>query len=134
MADAENLKNEIAKLASQKNINFVGKIDNNKLPDYYNAADVLIVPSTHEEGFGRVILEALSCGLPVIASNRGGIIEALSKEVGIFIDVTAGNISKALRVYFNQPFKLKKLVSNTTTYARAHFSEKNVVNILKHYE
>lgn len=128
------LKSEIIKLAGQKNIKFIGKIDNNKLAVYYNAADVLIVPSTHEEGFGRVILEALSCGLPVIASNRGGIIEALSKEVGIFIDVTPGNISKAIGEYFRQPIKLKKLASNTTTYARDHFSERNAVDILKYYE
>ncbi len=128
------LKDKIIKLEGQSNVEFVGKVDNKKLAVYYNAADILIVPSTHEEGFGRVILEALSCGLPVIAANRGGIREALSTKVGIFIDVTSSNISRNLKNIFRYPDKLAKLASSARDYSKTHFGEKNAIRILKYYE
>jgi len=71
------------------NIIFIGKVRNENLNLYYSAADVVVVPSINEEGFGRVILESLACGTPVIASNRGGIPEALDSSMGMLIEPTA---------------------------------------------
>jgi glycosyltransferase involved in cell wall biosynthesis len=48
------------------------------LPAYYRAADVSVVPSRSLEGFGLVVLEALASGTPVIASDTGGLPEALA--------------------------------------------------------
>jgi D-inositol-3-phosphate glycosyltransferase len=49
---------------------FAGRVEHNDLPDYYNAADLLVVPS-HYESFGLVVLEALACGTPVAATRFG---------------------------------------------------------------
>jgi D-inositol-3-phosphate glycosyltransferase len=49
---------------------FAGRVDQQNLPAYYNAADLLVVPS-HHESFGLVALEALACGTPVVASDVG---------------------------------------------------------------
>jgi len=51
---------------------FLGKRDQDKLPYYYSAAEVLVMPS-HYESFGMVALEAMACGTPVIASEVGGL-------------------------------------------------------------
>jgi D-inositol-3-phosphate glycosyltransferase len=51
---------------------FRGAIPQEELPSYYNAADVLVVPS-HYESFGLVAVEALACGTPVIGSMVGGL-------------------------------------------------------------
>ena len=51
---------------------FVGAVDHEKLPLYYNAADVCVVPS-HYESFGLVAVEAMASGLPVVASRVGGL-------------------------------------------------------------
>jgi D-inositol-3-phosphate glycosyltransferase len=51
---------------------FVGAIDHDKLPLYYNAADVCVVPS-HYESFGLVAVEAMASGVPVVASRVGGL-------------------------------------------------------------
>lgn len=129
------LKNEIIDTSElSKNIVFVGRVDNDKLSVYYNAADVLVVPSVHEEGFGRVILESLSCGLPVIGSNRGGIKESMSKEVGVLIKVTAENISQALKKIKRDKKILKTMSRKALIYARNHFSDKNIDQIIKYYE
>jgi D-inositol-3-phosphate glycosyltransferase len=51
---------------------FVGAQEQQTLPCYYSAADVVVVPS-HYESFGMVALEAMACGKPVIASDVGGL-------------------------------------------------------------
>jgi D-inositol-3-phosphate glycosyltransferase len=53
-------------------VTFLGKRDQDTLPYYYSAADVLVMPS-HYESFGMVALEAMACGTPVIASQVGGL-------------------------------------------------------------
>lgn len=50
---------------------FCGWIDHAQLPDYYSSADLLILPSQFDT-FGCVVLEALSCGLPVVSYNTKG--------------------------------------------------------------
>ncbi len=53
-------------------IDFVGQVDHNELPLYYSAADVCVVPSYYES-FGLVALEAMACGIPVVAARVGGL-------------------------------------------------------------
>jgi D-inositol-3-phosphate glycosyltransferase len=53
-------------------ITILGSIDHEVLPNYYNAADILVLPSYHES-FGLAALEAMSCGTPVVAARVGGL-------------------------------------------------------------
>jgi D-inositol-3-phosphate glycosyltransferase len=59
-------------LAMGQTVVFLGKRNQDKLPYYYSAAEVLVMPS-HYESFGMVALEAMACGTPVIASEVGGL-------------------------------------------------------------
>lgn len=64
---------------------FLGKRDQAKLPYYYSAAEVVVMPS-HYESFGMVALEAMACGTPVIASEVGGLQNLIIEgETGFFI-------------------------------------------------
>jgi len=116
-----------------KNLKYLGKIENNKLPDYYSAADVTIVPSIHEEGFGRVILESLACGTPVIGSNRGAIPEAMDDSVGMLIDVTPENIKKSVEFFYKNPGRLVELSKNARKFAKNKYSSKNISAIINVY-
>jgi len=53
-------------------VTFLGAQNQELLPYYYSASDIVVMPS-HYESFGMVALEALASGTPVIASNVGGL-------------------------------------------------------------
>lgn len=74
-----------AKEQSHGRIHLLGNILQENLPDYYAAAEVVVVPSIGSEGFPKVVTEAISMGLPVIASDRGGIWELLKEGVDGFL-------------------------------------------------
>jgi D-inositol-3-phosphate glycosyltransferase len=71
-AEMERLKELCASLELSDLVLFLGRQDQDTLPYYYSAAEVVIVPS-HYESFGMVALEAMACGTPVVASETGGL-------------------------------------------------------------
>ena len=69
--ELRRLKSLGAELGIQERATFTGAVDQTRLPAYYSAADVFVLPSYYES-FGLVALEAMACGTPVIASRVGG--------------------------------------------------------------
>ena len=66
---------------------FTGYIDHHKTPYIYAAADVTVVPSIWGEPFGKVVVESMATGVPVIGSRRGAIPEIVEDGVnGILIN------------------------------------------------
>lgn len=63
---------------------YLGWIDNEELDSYYEACDVVIMPSRWE-GFGLVAIEAMRNGKPIIASNRGALPELIKNEIHGYI-------------------------------------------------
>ncbi len=59
-------------LGLQDRVWFAGRVDQDRLPIYYSASDLLVLPS-HYESFGLVVLEALACGTPVAATRIGAV-------------------------------------------------------------
>lgn len=116
-----------------KNFRFLGRVENVDLPLYYSGADILIVPSTVDEGWGFVVMEAVACGTPVIASNKGGLSDATSSSIGVLVKVNPDGFKKAIEYFYNHQDELAKLQRNCRKYAQKHFGESNVKEIIKHY-
>lgn len=60
-------------------VNYVGRLDEAQLIDWYNASDVLVVPST-QESFCYTCCEALSCGTPVVGFKTGGLLDQIEHK------------------------------------------------------
>lgn len=73
----ESLEALGSKLGISDRLRFLGRLPQENVADIYRAADAAVVPTRALEGFGLVVLEAFACGTPVIASNVGGLPEAM---------------------------------------------------------
>lgn len=88
------LRNRIEGIIKENNLGsyvlLLGKVDEQTLKLLYNASDIFIMPNIKVEGdmegFGIVILEASSCGLPIVASGVEGIIDAVREENGFLVE------------------------------------------------
>jgi glycosyltransferase involved in cell wall biosynthesis len=80
--DLNKVQMKIKQLGIENNFRLTGFVKDEDLPFYYNAADFFVLPSKSGEGLPLVALEAMACGLPVIATNVGGISEILMEDYG----------------------------------------------------
>ena len=73
-----------ASLGLMDNVDFAGFIPDEQIVDYYNQANVFVLPSISslQEGFGIVALEALACQTPVVTTNIVGVAEDLKQIEG----------------------------------------------------
>jgi teichuronic acid biosynthesis glycosyltransferase TuaC len=92
------------KLGVCDRVRLLGALDHAALPRIYTAADVLVLASSRE-GWANVLLEAMACGTPVIASNVWGNPEVVrTQEAGIVIgENTPEAIAAAVRKLFKTP-------------------------------
>lgn len=96
----------IQKAVKEKNlmdqVHFLGSKKQNELKKYYSAADVLVMPSLYES-FGLVVVEALACGIPVIASKIGEMMNIIKegKNGFYFTPDDPSSLSFCLNYFFS---------------------------------
>lgn len=98
--DQEYFKTEIEPLLAQApNVEFVGEIDEASKPEFLSRAKALLFPIDWCEPFGLVMIEAMACGTPVIAFNRGSVPEVIDHEVtGFIVEDAAGAVAALKRL------------------------------------
>ena len=110
---------------SLSNVQCLGPISQEELPTLYSSADILLVPSPSDEGFGRVLLEALACGTCVIAARRGGIPEVVTPEVGILVEPAPEEIAAAIRQLKDNRDAMMRMSANARIQAVREYSASN---------
>lgn len=85
----------------EQNVHFTGYLSDESLVDLFSVTAALVFPSLWE-GFGLPAVEALSCGVPVLSSNRGSLPEVVG-EAGLFYDpLDLDDITQTILRFFNE--------------------------------
>jgi len=102
----------------ERQVDFLGYVPDEDLPDLYRAADIFVMPSgvlprrlDYVEGFGIAYLEASACGKPVIGGRSGGSEDAVVDRVtGILVNLEdQAEIGWAIRTLIQDPVLAQRL-------------------------
>ena len=96
--EESNLRALVEQMGLANRVKFLGAITHEKLRDYYGAVDILVLASSRE-GWANVLLEAMACGTPVVATRVWGTPEVVAtKEAGMLIEARTPNaIAKSVQ-------------------------------------
>jgi len=103
--DAPNDLRALARRSGlEGSVQFLGHLPDDALPDFYRSLDVFALPSS-QEGFGIAGLEAMACGVPVVAAQRGSgpddyVIDGVT---GVFSDASASSLAQCLADLLSNP-------------------------------
>lgn len=115
------------------NVFFLGKIPNAGI--YCSMADILMLPSNYE-GLPMVILEAMSQGIPVVASNVGGVGEVIKNgKNGFCVENSVDKFANAIETILNDRNLLEKMRNSAKrTYLESFTIEHMVTGYLGYYD
>jgi glycosyltransferase involved in cell wall biosynthesis len=90
-----------------------GPVAHEDMPELYAATDLLVLPS-RDESYGMVLTEALARGIPVLATNVGGVAEAVGRtgdgdRPGLLVSPDSAALSEALRAWLQDPHLRRRL-------------------------
>lgn len=118
-------------LHTTKNVHFLGyfgKNNINELRGFFHRANVLVLPSVVNESLGFVVLEAMACKTPVVASNKGGIpLVVKNNHNGILVRARS---AKALGMAINKLLKNEILAQKMGESAYKTIAEKFDWNVI----
>lgn len=126
-SDAERLCRE---LGVEDHVTFLGK--QSALPEILSVADIFLLPS-QQESFGLSALEAMSCSVPVVATNIGGIPEVVKHDETGFI-AELGDVDRMARYCLDLLTNPKKLAIFRVNARRRVIDNFDISLIVPHYE
>lgn len=110
-------------------VHLLDKVPNNVLPLYYNLADIFVLPSYYES-FAKVVIEAMACAKPVVATKEGGASEIVTnRKTGFLIDYgSPDQMAKAIVTLLQDENLSKRMGANGRKRVESDFTWKAVTN------
>ncbi len=104
---------------------FTGWVSHDRLPELYSAADILILPSRFDT-FGNVIVEAFSCGCPVVSYNTKGPKDIIENEKSGYLVNTREKMAEVITNFF-----LKNKRTEMSQFALLRSKDFTATNIIE---
>lgn len=132
----QELHNLTEELHLTENIEFVGYLNQEQLSDLYKTTTIVVMPSIWPESFGKVGIEAMSGGRPVITSNLGGTSDWLSEgENGFSVPPESPQeIAKKIILLLGNPDLLEQMSFCARESSFRFSTESHVKNLLNIYQ
>src|SRR5262249_33969305 len=112
----ETLKSRAAAAGFADRLLLPGRLSSAQVAEWMRAATLFCLPS-HSEGCPNVIVEALACGRPIVATNVGGIPELVDEQCGILVPAREpSQLCQALNAALSKPWDTARIA---TTYRRS---------------
>ncbi|MGU3493084.1 glycosyltransferase family 4 protein [Xanthobacteraceae bacterium A53D] len=119
-ADEDYFEEQIRPLIGGEGVEFIGEIGDHQKSDFLSGAHALLVPIDWPEPFGLVMIEAMACGTPVIAYNRGSVPEVVENGLTGFVvedEISAAGAVRdlaqldraAIRARFEERFSSRRM-------------------------
>ena len=130
--DEENIENQICEFLKSKNVIRIDYVSNPQ--EILNIADVLVLPS-YREGFGTIVIEAASMGIPCIASDIYGLNDAIvNNKTGLLHKVKdIDDIIEKYEYLIENKNKIKEYGVNAKVRVYNNFKDEQLSNELKKY-
>jgi glycosyltransferase involved in cell wall biosynthesis len=98
-------------LVIEKNFIFEGAVKHKKIPSYYQASDLVVLPSKHE-GWGLTLIEAMASGRPPVTTDVGAARElVIDGETGFVVPINDSQaLAKKISILINRP-QLRDMMS-----------------------
>ncbi|WP_281889222.1 glycosyltransferase family 4 protein [Paenibacillus sp. YYML68] len=107
------------------NVRFIPYVPHDEVDDWFRLGDVLVVPSSRNEAFGLVNVEAMAAGVPVVASRAGGMPEIIAEGVtGFTVEpelIVPGIVERVSRLLLDEPLA-RQLGECSVQRVREHFT------------
>ncbi|HEY4802506.1 MAG TPA: glycosyltransferase family 4 protein [Paraburkholderia sp.] len=98
-ADREYFERDIKPLLALPHVEYVGEINDSQKAEFLSGAHALLFPIDWPEPFGLVMIEAMACGTPVVAFNRGAVPEVVEEGVtGYIVEDEIGAVAAVNRI------------------------------------
>jgi len=125
----EKLRKQAAELGIGDSVIFTGHIEEMLFRDSYGAADVFVLPSEYE-AFGIVLLEAMACKVPCVATKVGGIPEVIRDGIdGLLVEYKdARGLARAMIRLLSDVDERRKMGEAGRERVQQGFTWKSVVN------
>ena len=118
-ADQDYYDQQIAPMIRSENVEYVGEITDRDKSEFLSGAVALLVPIDWPEPFGLVMIEAMACGTPVIAFNRGSVPEIVEDGLtGFIVEDQAGAIGAVDRLAHLSREKIRRRFEERFTARR----------------
>lgn len=111
------IKSSLAQENLSEHVKLLGSVDHKDIALLIQQASILVLPS-YAEGVPNVVLEAMSCGTPVVATNVGGIPEVVSEQSGLLVapkDINA--LVQGLTTALAKNWNIAEIVQQTETFS-----------------
>lgn len=134
--EKKNLENLVEEMALSRFITFEGFVENFKIQEYYNKANVFLSMSK-AESWGQMYLEAMACSLPVISSKNVGSESIIKESFGFLVDQgDYSAMAEKILFFVNNPAKIKEFGLNARKEVEQKYDWETVIipKYIKIYE